>query len=79
MVTLKDAAETLSEVVEPLTRLAERSPAGAGAPADTTVSAAPPGSGGLRPLLTQFLDSTADEQSGAELSAVLTTALWSPT
>lgn len=55
------------------------SPAGAGAPADTTVSAAPPGSGGLRPLLTQFLDSTADEQSGAELSravsAVLTTAL----
>ncbi len=54
-------------------------PAGAAEPADSAVSGAPPRPGGLRPLLAQFLGSTADEQSGAELSravsTVLTTAL----
>lgn len=53
--------------------------AAAAAPTDTAVSSTSPEPRGLRPLLAQFLDSTADEQSGAELSravsAVLTTAL----
>ena len=43
------------------------------------MSPASPESGGLRPLLGQFLDPNADEQGGAELSravsAVLTTAM----